>query len=217
MSNPGSPELTADDQPSSPQRPSGGRRFIDAAAVPAKAVRWSKASDRARKLYTWRTAVGRHFAGSARVLRVAWTLEWMFNLHRGYAFPTDGRLAQELDIPILKVQQALLDLERAGGIVRASVVQSDGKKQRRIWPSTELPAVIFPATGGMDIPHDRVKRIPRHGETENLIEETAPRGRRLSTTQQEAKRSAELREQAEARRRAPDTPDAIAGGKLWPR
>ncbi|KJC47314.1 hypothetical protein UB31_18840 [Bradyrhizobium sp. LTSP849] len=184
-------------------------------------MRWSKASDRARKLDLWRTAVGRHFAGSARVLRVAWTLEWLFNLHRGYAFPTDARLAQKLGIPILKVQQALLDLERAGAIVRASVVQTDGRKQRRIWPSTELPSTIFPAVGNMDTPHDGVKHIPHRGETESLIERAAVPTRRLSTTQQDAKRTAELREQAEARRLGggPDTTttNAFAGGKSWPR
>lgn len=183
---------------SSDEDPRPKRRFVHCDHVPEKALRWSKPAERAQQLDLWRCAVGRHFASSPRVIRVAWALEWCFGA-QGYAFPTDGFLERKLDVPILKIQAALLELERAGAIIRASVYVRN-KSQRRIWPSSELPMVIFPTVGKVDIPHGGVKHLPHGGETESFNKESRFPAHRISATQQAARREAEIRQRAEERR-----------------
>ncbi|MBR1270449.1 hypothetical protein JQ629_23520 [Bradyrhizobium sp. AUGA SZCCT0222] len=176
------------------------RRFIKPSEVPEKAITWRTAAERAQQLDRWRTAVGRHFAGSSRVLRVAWTLEWMFGLKQGYAFCTDGFLERKLDIPIIKIQAALLELERAGAIIRASVFDRN-RAQRRIWASSELPATMFPTVGGnTNIPHGGSKTIPHDGGTESSTKESRFSKIRFSATHEAARKDAAIRERAAARR-----------------
>ena len=168
------------------------RRFIDERDIPTAAIHWRTPAEKAKRLDAWRTAVGRQFASSARVLRVAWTLEWMFGPN-GFAFPTDAYLERKLGVPVLKIQAALQDLERAGAIIRASVF-CRGKPQRRIWPSTDITAAILPTVGNTDTPHGGVKHTPHGGETEDLVRGRRPKNRQFSSTVDAARKSAEIRE-----------------------
>lgn len=179
-------------EPPVEQAPRSNRRFIDARDIPANAIRWRTPAEKAKRLDAWRMAVGRHFASSARVLRVAWTLEWMFG-PEGFAFATDAYLERKLGIPVIKIQAALQELEKAGAVIRASVFIRD-KAQRRVWPSTEIVAAIFPTVGNIDTPHGGLKPIPHGGETEDLLRGQRPKTRQFSSTVNDARKAAELRE-----------------------
>ena len=116
-------------------------------------------------------------------MRVAWTLEWLF-CDDGYAFPGDTYLSRKLDIPINKIQSCLTDLERGGAIIRASVFVN-GKPERHIWPSSKIIEV----------------HTPRNRGTEYLRKAPPRQNRRLTTTTQDAaRRDAELREQIALKR-----------------
>jgi hypothetical protein len=181
------------------------RRFIDERATPAKALSWRTPGEKAKRLDNWRVAVGKTFSESARVLRIAWALEWMFG-KEGFAYATDSYLGQKLGIPVNKIQSGLTELERAGAIIRASVFFKN-KAQRRIWPSSQILRSIPPMAGGMDTPHDGPIHTPHEGGTEYLVRTPSKQFRRFSATLDDARKSAEIRERAAARRRsgAPDS------------
>jgi hypothetical protein len=54
------------------------RQFIDENATPLGALVWRTARQKAKLFDQWRVAIGKLFPSSARVLRVAWALEWLF-------------------------------------------------------------------------------------------------------------------------------------------
>lgn len=120
-----------------------GRRFISDDDMPAKALTWRTRSQKAKALEGWRIEVGKTFAESARVLRVAWALEAMFGNAKRYARVTDSYLSRKLGMPLKNIQTTMTKLERSGLIVRVSVVV-DSKTHRRIWP---VRADARPATG----------------------------------------------------------------------
>jgi hypothetical protein len=160
------------------------RKFLGANVTPPSALTWNTPGQKARLIYAWRKAVGKRFARSARVMHVAWTLEWL--LKDGYAYATDAYLSRETGIPVNKIQEALKALEDAGVIVRASVFV-DGKPRRRIWPSKELLGELHPDAGASDTPRQEREINPRRGGTEY--------SRRGPTVAELAKRGADQREQ----------------------
>ena len=88
------------------------------------------------------------FAEQPRCLRVAWALDLLFNAKSGYAYPLNKQLANMTGLPVNKLQEALLTLERDGAIVRMFLVQPNGRKQRVIYPATTLlPAEVTPTVG----------------------------------------------------------------------
>jgi hypothetical protein len=141
----------------------------------------------------WQIAVSTEFAGSVRIVRIAWLLSSLCQ-RDGYAFCTDSYISETLTIPLNKVQQALTELERAGAIVRASSFV-DGKAQRRIWPSTKI---IPPTAGGMDTPRDDRVDTPRRGGRDSIDKQRTPNSRRISSTADAARLDAERRERRRA-------------------
>jgi len=97
----------------------------------------------------------------------------LFNLKKGYAFPTNEYLAEETSIAVNKVRETLGILESGGAIVRANVVNpATGQQQRVIYPATAIlprPALGHggrsPNLGQRGEPqqagHQNLKRIPR--------------------------------------------------------
>jgi len=175
------------------------RRFIRENETPEGALSWASPAKRALAMRQWRNAVGMRFNDAARVLRVAWTLEWLFGKD-GFAYATDAFIERETHIPIKKIQAALLELEQAGAIIRASVyVQA--KPQRRIWPSTKIAPDIFPTVGNINIPHDGSSIFPTVGGQKALRRENRSKSR-LSTIASDARRDAERRERRALERAA---------------
>ena len=168
------------------------RQFIDENATPLGALVWRTARQKAKLFDQWRVAIGKLFPSSARVLRVAWALEWLFG-QEGFAYATDSYLSRKLGIPVNKIQAALQDLERAGGIIRASVFVQN-KPQRRIWPSSQIVQRSPPSVGGRDTPHQDAQTTPRAGETEYLGKHSSFQKPRISSTAQAARREAESRD-----------------------
>ena len=142
------------------ERPKSKRRFIGPQDVPANAPTWGKAKHRALWLHAWRTEVMKKFAGTA--VKIAWCLEWKLSLTKGYAFISDGALSRQTGISIKKIQDGLLDLERGGAIVRASVFVRN-EPQRRIWPSAEILGGVSPDLGGSPTPQIGAKHPPDLG------------------------------------------------------
>jgi hypothetical protein len=140
------------------------RRFIRPDVTPEQAMIWSNSREKSSQLDLWRDAVGKAFAKSARVLRVAWALEWLFK--DGFAYPTDSYLSRKLDMPVNKVQAALKALEDGGAIYRASTYIRRDQLQRRIWPSREIVRRIHPDAEGVLTPRRRRQTNPHRGETE---------------------------------------------------
>ena len=112
-------------------------------------------------MFEGQCAVSNKFATSVRLVRIAW-LVGTLSLRDGYALATDAYISKTLGIALNKVQQAIMELEKDGTIVRASHFLH-GKAQRRIWPSTKI---IPPMAGGMDTPYDDQSDTPRRGGTE---------------------------------------------------
>lgn len=173
------------------------RRFVGEQEAPAHAILWQTPGQKAKRLDAWRAEIGKLFPESGRILRIAWTLEWLFG-SQGFAFPTDAFLSQKLAIPVNKIQSGLSDLERAGAIVRASVYIR-GRTQRRIWPSSKMLKVIPPTMGGMDTPHDGDDHTPHDGGTEYLRRKPSPRIHRIGSIAEAARLDAERREAARRR------------------
>lgn len=174
------------------QAPRRKRVFIHEDAVPDNAMTWASLKDKARVLWPWRLAVGRKFAESARVLRVAWLLEWSFS-SRGFGFMTDGFLSRQTGIPIKKIQAALLLLEREGAIIRSHSYVHE-KAQRRIWVSSKIVEGVPPAVGNMDTPRDGAKTLPTAGRQNTFERARSASKPRLSSVADAARRDAEIRE-----------------------
>lgn len=197
-----SPVAMREDQDAAPS--ASKRVFIRETDRPAAAMTWRTAGEKAKALQSWRIATGRTFPEAARVLRVAWALEWLFG-REGFAYATDGYLEKELIIPIKKIQAALQDLERAGSIIRASVMVR-GRAQRRIWPSSVIVDRIFPATGNMDTPHGGSKPFPIVGGQNTLRKQTSFRVRNSRSLLDTVRLDAEIRERRLAARSSAPSP-----------
>ena len=166
------------------------------AGTPADALTWKTSKQRSKRMFAWRVAVMTQFGTSARLLKIAWLLDCLC-WKEGYAYATDSYISKTLGLDLRNVQRALIKLEEAGAVIRASSFV-DGKAQRRIWPSTK----IIPATVAvMDTGHGGPRDTGHGSRTDSLEYTTTPRTGRISSTQQAAKREAELREKAAARRR----------------
>ena len=86
------------------------------------------------------------FGERPRAIRVAWVLTDLFNVERGYAFPTNPYLAEETKLWENKLRETLLILENGGAIIRTNVTNpATGQNQRVIYPSTAI--IPRPALG----------------------------------------------------------------------
>jgi hypothetical protein len=188
------------------ERQRSKRKFIPAGSYPATALVWSGNRARSKALWLWRINVSKSFSSRPRCLRVAWILEWLFG-RDGYAFPTDGFIAGQIDMDVDHVQAAMTDLERGKAIIRASVF-IDGRPQRRIWPSSEI---IPPGAGGRDTPSGR-SDIPPGAGGQNTQEGKRTPKVFLSRTVLEARRAAQINEDRERMRGE----DALAEGPAKP-
>jgi hypothetical protein len=106
--------------------------------APSGALTWDSPAQRNGLLKVWRRAVMTMFGEQPRCLRVAWALDHLFNVKTGYAFPTNGWLAEETSLKENKVQSALKELEDGCAIVRGWVTHSNGQKQRVIYPARAI-------------------------------------------------------------------------------
>src|SRR5437763_1438991 len=100
-----------------PLRKKWKRRFER--GTPKGAMTWKSAKQRSRLMFAWRCATMAKFNHSARVLRVAWLLDSLFQ-KEGYAYPTDQYIGQTVGMQINHVQATLTILEKGGAIIRAS-------------------------------------------------------------------------------------------------
>jgi len=140
--------------------------------APSGALTWASAAKRNRQLRLWRRAVFSIFGEQPRAIRVAWVLTDLFNVKRGYAFPSNAYLAEETSIAANKLRATLLILEDGGAIIRANVTNpATGQVQRVIYPATAI--IPRPALGQGGSPtlgqrgepqqpgHQNLRRIPR--------------------------------------------------------
>ena len=121
-------------------------------SAPPGALTRTSAADRNRKLIPWRRVVSMTFAEQSRCLRVLWALSDLFNAKTGYAYPTNGDIANMTGIAENKVREALGILEADGAIIRSYVIRN-GHKQRVIYPATAL--IPRPRWGGRGSPRSR--------------------------------------------------------------
>ncbi|EKS28156.1 hypothetical protein [Afipia felis] len=178
------------------------RRFIKDGSVPENALIWRGNRARGKALRLWRSSVSRAFSARPRCLRVAWMLEWLFG-KKGYAFPTDAFLGNELGMNQDHVQEALKDLERGGAIIRASVFVRD-KPERRIWPNE---SILPPDTRGKVTPRRRANDPPDARGQTSQEGSNFPKTF-LSRTVLEARRAAQINQQRE--RRTVESPEDAA-------
>jgi hypothetical protein len=150
----------------------GGGQEAPPTTTPVSALTWTSAAQRNRQLKVWRRAVFARFGEHARCVRVACVLMDLFNIKKGYAFPTNGYLAAETNLWENKLRETLLILENGGAIIRANVINlTTGQNQRVIYPATAI--IPRPALGqGEGAPpwgrggepqqpgHQNLKRIP---------------------------------------------------------
>jgi hypothetical protein len=114
--------------------------------APPGAMIWADKSAKQHRLREWRQGVGRKFGEAPRVLRVAWTLEWLFT-DEGYAFASDSFLARETGLHVDSVSKALTALQRGGAIHR--VRTGCGRKaERRIYPMVAVAQEISARLAG---------------------------------------------------------------------
>lgn len=141
--------------------------------TPPGALTWASPAERNRRLKVWRRAVFAVFGEQARCARLACVLMDLFNVKRGYAFPTNSYLAGETNMAVNKLRATLLILESGGAIIRAEVINAaTGQTQRVIYPASAI--IPRPALGhGGGAPpwgrggepqqpgHQNLRRIPR--------------------------------------------------------
>jgi hypothetical protein len=108
------------------------------AAAPRGALKWRSAAERNRLLKDWRRAVCGTFGEQSRCLRVAWVLADSFNAKTGYAYPSNGWLANETHLAENKLRAALRTLELGNAIVRGWVHLPNGQTWRVIYPSAAM-------------------------------------------------------------------------------
>jgi hypothetical protein len=117
-------------------------------AEPMIVLSWKTPAERNMKLKAWRRAVMVTF-NELRIVRIAWTLEGLFNVKTGYAHPSNTYLANETGVRVNKVQEALATLEKGGAIVRRMTVQRGSQRWRAIYPgATIIGAGVTPSSGG---------------------------------------------------------------------
>jgi hypothetical protein len=136
------------------------------ATAPSGALSWRSAAGRSKQLRFWRRAVTAVFGVGE--IRVAWALADLFNIERGYAFARNAILAKETSMPINRVQDALLILQKGGAILRWNIPMN-GKRWRVIYPA----AAIITAT--KTIPNGRVRNIPDR-QVRNIPDRWGPNG-----------------------------------------
>jgi hypothetical protein len=157
--------------------------------TPRGALTWDTPAQRNRVLRLWRRAVLIIFGEQPRCVRLAWVLADSFNAKKGYAFPTNGWLAEETSLKANKVQSALKDLEDGRAIVRGWVTHPSGQKQRVIYPARD----IIPRHWGT--PTVGVGGDPHQPGVHNLRRRT-----RLPKTElEQARRAAAIRENGQNR------------------
>jgi hypothetical protein len=171
--------------------------------APSGALTWGSAAERNKRLMPWRRAVSMTFAEQPRCLRVAWALDHLFNAKTRYAYPRNKHLADMTGLPINKVQESLATLESDGAIVRLTIVQPNGQKQRVIYAATTL----LPSPEGVGPPlpvgvggHPQwggVRGHPQQVGVHNLIK----RARLPKTELDHARLAAKLRQEREASER----------------
>ena len=140
--------------------------------APSGALTWGSAAERNRQLRLWRGAVFSIFGEQPRVIRVAWVLTDLFNLKKGYAFPSNSYLAEQTNMAVNKLRATLGILENGGAIIRADVINpATGQTQRVIHPANAIiprPTLGHggsPTLGQRGEPqqpgHQKLRRIPR--------------------------------------------------------
>jgi hypothetical protein len=113
---------------------------------PSGALTWGSAAERTGQLTRWRRAVFSIFGEQPRAIRVAWVLTDLFNIQRGYAFPSNAYLAEQTNMAVNKLRATLEILESGGAIIRAQVINpATGQTQRVIHPATAI--IPRPALG----------------------------------------------------------------------
>jgi hypothetical protein len=108
-------------------------------AAPSGALTWGSAAERNKRLRLWRRAVFAIFREQPRVIRVAWVLTDLFNVKKGYSFPSNPYLAKETNMAVNKLRETLGMLESGGAIIRADVTNpASGQTQRVIYPANAI-------------------------------------------------------------------------------
>jgi hypothetical protein len=177
--------------------PKGKRRFER--GPPKEALTWKSRPQRAARMIAWRRANIPKLRGKASLLSVAWCLDGLCWKH-GYAFVLNRTISEITRLQINHVQAALVELERTGVFVRASVYVEKGKTERRIWPSTQnLPTPRF---GVPPHPEIRSRCHPEIWGPDSKRSVRTPNHGRISTTAAASKRDSEVRERRAAERAA---------------
>lgn len=132
-----------------------GRKFrvIRADETPPQALTWATSRERDHVLWCWRRGVTAGFPQKARVIRLAWALEWFFR-KAGFAYAGDRYLAEQAGIALNKLQEVLTRLERSGAIIRVHVYENSAPK-RRIYPAATIAVPLLPKLGGAGYPPTR--------------------------------------------------------------
>jgi hypothetical protein len=107
------------------------RQAVPNCATPAGALTWRTAAERNKRLGAWRRAVLTRYGEQTRALRVAWVLEGLFNIKRGYAFPSNEYLADATGMAVSDVQKGLRALD-CEAIIR--VLKRSRTTKRAVWP-----------------------------------------------------------------------------------
>jgi hypothetical protein len=160
---------------------------------PVGALRWFNTGQRGKLLYEWRKGIWRTFPRDARVLRIAWALEYLF-VREGYAFVSNPRLASDTAIDLKKLERALKLMADKGVIIRGHV-----GPQRRIFPAIHV--IGAPAVTGGTAPAVTAPQHPPSWEGHKLKKNAPP----LTSTQNAARQYAQCREartQPRAKKRA---------------
>ncbi len=158
---------------------------------PSKALVWTNPTEKTQALGSWRRAVIRLFGNFGRTLRIAWTISELAG-QKGYAFPSDSYLSQDVGIPVSKVQESLTLLERADAIYRVHVGAT-----RRIYLNKRIIDVVAlpPTAGGRASPLLRGGTLPSEaGGQRNKERGTSVRAGRRPSTADAARLAAEHRE-----------------------
>jgi hypothetical protein len=143
------------------KRPKAKRIVTQAGRVPDGALTWASKKEKAEQLRWWRRGIGRTFKEQARVIRLAWALEWLFT-DEGFAYPNNHFLGRETDIAENKVQDTLALMETAGAIVRVHVWNGQ-QVQRRIYPGAAVADQHHPDAGVNDHPDIGAIDTPTRG------------------------------------------------------
>jgi hypothetical protein len=145
---------------------------------PPGALTWKSSAERNRQLRIWRRAVFAIFGERPRCIRLAWVLTNLFNVNRGYAFPTNQYLAEATNMWVSHLREALLILESGGAIIRANVTNpTTDQIQRVIYPAAAI--IPRPALG-----HEgRSPNLGQRGEPQQAGHQNLRRTPRIQSSQ----------------------------------